>query len=130
MGGNRPPVLPAPRRGEIWFVKAPGDAPDKLPRPAVIVSADSRNVHPRAHTVLAIPFSTTLTDMPTHIRLQPGQTGLNEAGELQAENITTVRKDALQPPRTPLRVLSDGTIRSLARAVVLAMGVQPKDIAS
>lgn len=129
MGGSRP-VPPTPRRGEIWFVRYPGDPPDKPPRPVVIVSVDARNTHPRATTVLAVPFSTTLTDMPTHVRLQPGQTGLNEAGELQAENISVVRKEALQAPRTPLRTISDSVIRNLARTVVLAMGVQPKDIAT
>lgn len=129
MGGNLP-ILPVPRRGEIWFVQVPGDPPGKAPRPVVIVSVDARNTHPRAQTVLAVPFSTTLTDMPTHIRLQPGETGLGEVGELQAENISTIRKDALRPPRNPLRVLSDRTIRSLARAVVMAMGVPPKDIAT
>lgn len=123
-------VPPTPRRGEIWFVRYPGDPPDEAPRPVVIVSIDARNSHPRATTVLAVPFSTTLTDMPTHVRLQPGQTGLSEIGELQAENISTIRKDALQAPRTPLRTLSDSIIRSLARSVVLAMGVQPKNVES
>jgi mRNA-degrading endonuclease toxin of MazEF toxin-antitoxin module len=67
--------------------------------------------------------------MPTHIRLQPGETGLREISELQAESISTVRKESLRS-RPGLRTLSTATIRKLARAVILAMGLQPKDIAS
>src|SRR6266566_2570458 len=76
--------LPQPKRGEIWFVKFPSDPPEKNPRPVVIVSMDARNQHPRAETVLAVPLSTTLRESPTHIRLQPGETGLAEACDLRA----------------------------------------------
>ena len=122
-------VLPQTRQGEIWTVPFPGDPPGKGPRYVVIVSIDRRNTHPNAQTVLVIPLSTTLTDMPTHIRLQPGETGLREISELQAESISTVRKESLRS-RPGLRTLSTATIRKLARAVILAMGLQPKDIAS
>jgi hypothetical protein len=77
-------TFPQPKRGEIWFVKFPSDPPEKNPRPVVIVSVDARNQHPRAETVLVVPLSTTLRDSPTHIRLQPGETGLGEACDIQA----------------------------------------------
>jgi len=52
-------------RGEIWFVKLPSDPKDKGPRPVVIASTNARNAHPRADTVLVIPFSTsTVKDVP------------------------------------------------------------------
>ncbi len=101
--------LPQPKRGEIWFVKFPSDPPEKNPRPVVIVSMDARNQHPRAETVLAVPLSTTLRESPTHIRLQPGETGL-------------------QPSRGALRRLSESTLREIARGVVRAMGFVPNDI--
>ena len=89
--------LPEPRRGQIWFVLFPSDPPGKYRRPVLIVSTDRRNTHPNASTVLAIPFSTTLTDVPIHLRLPPGETGLPEPSELQPENISTIRKDTLVP---------------------------------
>jgi len=124
---TNPPALPQPRRGQIWFVLLPSDPPGKNRRPVVIVSSDARNTHPRATTVLAIPFSTTPASLPTHVSLQPGQTGLQETSTLQPESIQTLRKEKLVPaPGT--RTLGDSIIRKLARGVVLSMGVQPRDI--
>lgn len=122
------PTLPQPKRGEIWFVKFPSDPPEKNPRPVAVVSVDARNQHPRAETVLVVPLSTTLRDSPTHIRLQPGETGLGEPCDIQAENISTIRKQTLQPSRTALRRLGENTLREIARSVVLAMGLIPNDL--
>src|SRR5947208_14934401 len=97
--------LPQPKRGEIWFVKFPSDPPEKNPRPVVIVSMDARNQHPRAETVLAVPLSTRQREALTHIRLQPGETGLTEACDLQAENNSTKRKQTLQTSNVALRWL-------------------------
>jgi mRNA-degrading endonuclease toxin of MazEF toxin-antitoxin module len=121
------PKLPQPRRGQIWFVSFPSDPPGERARPVLIVSSDGRNIHPRASTVLAVPFSTTLTGIPAHIQLAPGETGLPEICELQPENVTTVRKESLQPaPGT--RVLAERILRVVARNVVFAMGLQPKEL--
>lgn len=118
---------PSPKRGEIWYVSFPTDPPGKFRRPVLIVSTDKRNSHPRANTVLVIPFSTTLSEHPLNIRFQPGATGLPETCELQPANISAVRKEALAvAPGT--RTLSNRVIRDLARGVVWSMGVQPKDI--
>jgi mRNA-degrading endonuclease toxin of MazEF toxin-antitoxin module len=119
------PPLPQPRRGEIWFVKFPSDPPDKNPRPVVIVSGDARNLHPRAETVLVVPLSTTLRDSPTHIRLQSGESGLAEACDIQAENISTIRKQSLQASRTALRSLTELKLRQIARCVIIALGFAP-----
>jgi mRNA-degrading endonuclease toxin of MazEF toxin-antitoxin module len=122
-----PPTLPQPRRGQVWFVVLPSDPPGKNRRPVVIVSSDARNTHPRATTVLVIPFSTTPASLPTHVSLQPGQTGLRETSTLQPENIQTVRKEQLVPaPGT--KTVGESIIRRLARGVVLSMGVQPAEI--
>lgn len=121
------PVLPQPRRGQIWSVPFPSDPTGKGRRPVLIVSVDGRNVHPNASTVLVVPFSTTLTNLPTRIQLKPGETGLPETSELQPDNISTVRKETLQhEPGT--RTLADHIIRTVALYVVFAMGLQPKDV--
>lgn len=124
----QPPPFPQPRRGQIWFVSLPSDPPRKSARPVLIVSTDGRNTHPRAETVLVVPFSTTLTDLPIHIRLKPGETGLAEASELQPENISVVRKESLKPAPNS-RTLGEMVLRRVARGVVLCMGIQPKDLA-
>ena len=118
-------LLPQPQRGEIWFVRMPSDPSDKNARPVVVVSMDVRNQHPRASTVLVVPLSATLRGLDTHVRLEPGETGLAETSEAQAENITTARKESLVPSRSRLRTISASRMRQIARGVVLAMGVLP-----
>jgi mRNA-degrading endonuclease toxin of MazEF toxin-antitoxin module len=111
-----------PLRGEIWFVPLPTDPPGKHERPVVIVSTDDRNMHPKANTVLVVPFSTsTLKEVPTHVYLSPGETGL-ELSVLKAEDITVVRKETLRESRTRLRNLSNTRICDLAEKVTIAMG--------
>jgi len=123
---NHQPVQPW--RGEIWFVRMPSDPSGKGARPVVIVSLDARNQHPRASTVLVVPLSTRLRELDTHIRLEPGETGLLETSEAQAENITTIRKEGLTPSRSRLRAISETRLRQIARGAVLAMGVLPEDL--
>ena len=122
---NPPPVQP--HQGGIWFIRIPSDPPDKNACPVIVVSLDARNQHPRASTVLVVPLSTTLSGFDTHVRLEPGETGLGEVSEAQAENISTVRKESLSPPRSRLRVLSASRLGQIARCVVLAMGIVPRD---
>jgi len=111
-------------RGEIWFVHLPTEppTPEKGRRPVVIVSTDARNTNPRADTVLVVPFSTsTLKDMPTHVYLSSGETGL-EMSVLAAEDVTVVRKSSLSEPRSRLRNLSNTRICELASKIKVAMG--------
>lgn len=112
----------APLRGEIWFVDLPTDPSGKGRRPVVIVSSDGRNKNLRADTVLVVPLTTTIKEVPTHIFLSPGETGLQEPSCLRAEDITVVRKETLQAPRSGLRTLSHSRICQVADAVRIAMG--------
>lgn len=111
-------------RGEIWYVQLPTEPPnpEKGRRPVVVVSTDARNTNPRADTVLVVPFSaSTLKDMPTHVYLSSGETGL-EVSVLAAENVTVVRKASLSEPRSRLRNLSNARICDLASKIKIAMG--------
>jgi mRNA-degrading endonuclease toxin of MazEF toxin-antitoxin module len=121
------PDLPQPLRGEIWDVDLPTDPPGKGPRPVLIVSPNGRNTHPKATTVLVVPFSMTLSEYTTHVRLTSGQTGLPETSELQPEQITAVRKEDLKP-RRGTRTQAESIIKLIAKNVVFSLGVQPKDI--
>ena len=121
------PAFPQMRRGQIWAVHLPTDPPDKLPRPVLIVSSDGRNTHPHSTTVLVVPFHTTLTEVPIHIRFTPGETGLQNPSELRPENISMIDKASLVS-MSGTRTLSDRILRDVARNVVFSMGIQPKDI--
>jgi mRNA-degrading endonuclease toxin of MazEF toxin-antitoxin module len=123
-------ALTKPRQGEIWYVKLPTDPSNYTGRPVVVVSSNARNMNDRANTVLVVPLSTTLREPvpPTNLRLSPGETGLREKSELQAGNITTVRKTQLRAPRERLRQLSHVTLRRIAARVALAMDVLPEEI--
>ena len=116
----------APLRGEIWFVRLPTDPLEKTPRPVVIVSSNGRNRNVRAQTVLVVPLSTSIhKEVPTHILLSPGETGLSEASVMKAEDITTVYKRELIEPKTGLRTISNSRICAAAHLVVVSMGCAP-----
>jgi len=119
--------MTSPQRGEIWFTKLPTDPPEKGKRPVIIVSVNTRNNHPRANTVLVVPLSTSVdkNGLPTHILLEPGQTGLSERSVAKAEYVATISKALLDPSRERLRPLSSAQICELARKVQLAMGCLP-----
>ena len=119
--------MTSPQRGEIWFTKLPTDPPEKGKRPVVIVSVNTRNNHPRANTVLVVPLSTSADkpEVPTHIVLEPGQTGLRERSVAKAENVATISKILLDRPRERLRPLSSNQVCELARKVQVAMGCLP-----
>lgn len=111
-----------PLRGEIWFVDLPTDPTGKGRRPVVIISLNERNKHPRADTVLIAPLTTTIKEVPTHIYLPPGETGLPEPSAIRAEDITVVRKTCLTEPRSALRTLSHTRICQIAEKARIAMG--------
>jgi mRNA-degrading endonuclease toxin of MazEF toxin-antitoxin module len=115
-------ALRSPQRGEIWWAHFYTDSPSKN-RPAVIVSQNGRNNHPRANTVLAVPLSTSIHKLgPWHLLLRAGETGLREDSVAWAENITNVGKDQLLEPVSGHRPLSNTQICRLAGLVRVAMG--------
>lgn len=88
----------------------------------VVVSLDARNRHQRADTVLVVPLTTSIhKDVPTHVFLPAGETGLQADAAARAEDITVVRKQILVEPQTRLRRLSDTRVCELAAKVNMAM---------
>lgn len=91
-----------------------------------IVSLDARNRHERADTVLAVPLTTSVhKDVPTHVFLSAGETGLPADSAARAEDVTVIRKASLIEPRSQLRKLSDQRICELASKISVAMGCLP-----
>lgn len=112
-----------PGRGEIWFVELPTDPPGKGPRPVVIVSVDGRNRNVRADTVSVAPLTPSIQkNLPTHIYLPAGETGLLEDSCVRAEDITVVRKATLREPRFGLRRLAHSRICQVVAAARISMG--------
>jgi mRNA-degrading endonuclease toxin of MazEF toxin-antitoxin module len=115
-----------PQRGEIWLVQLPVEPPQKGRRPVVIVSLDARNRHERADTVLAVPLTASIhKDVPTHVYLAAGETGLSADSAARAEDITVVRKQSLVAPSARLRRLNHSRICELAAKVLIATGCAP-----
>lgn len=113
-------------RGEIWFAQLPTDPPEKGRRPVVIVSLDARNRHEGADTVLVVPLTTRIhKDVPTHLYLSPGETGLQSESAARGEDITVIRKQNLVESRGRLRRLSNTRICELAQKVLIATGCAP-----
>jgi mRNA-degrading endonuclease toxin of MazEF toxin-antitoxin module len=92
MANEKRPILPAPRRGEIWTAYL-GEARQR--HWVLIVSIDPRNLSDRAETVLTIPFASWISDTPTTLVLQPGETGLPGPSCLRGHFITTTPKQLL-----------------------------------
>ena len=89
----------------------------------VIVSLDVRNRHERPDTVLAVPLTTSVyKDVPAHVYLAAGETGLQSDSAARAEDITTIRKSNLVAPGVRLRQLTDKKICELAAKVIVSMG--------
>jgi len=114
-----------PRQGEIWWTNLPTDPPEKGRRPVVIVSPDGRNQHPRANSVMVIPLSTSIHLLrPAHLLLRMGETGLAADSAAQADNVSTVRKEVLVPPRPGQRTLTHTKVCELSKLVRFAMGCE------
>lgn len=126
-----PPHVRYPLRGEIWWTRFPTDPPEKGRRPVIIVSPDSRNGHPRATTVLAVPLSTSIhKSRSVDLLLRTGETGLGEDSVAMADDICTLKRDDLEMPVQGHRVISNRQICRLADLVSIAMGCVERSTAS
>lgn len=88
------PPRPWPRRGEIWWVFIPGQPNDPhQPRPALVISVDSRNR--LSDDVIAVPFFSRGSLGPTRVSVLRGVGGLPNDSILFCEELTTVIRDDL-----------------------------------
>jgi mRNA-degrading endonuclease toxin of MazEF toxin-antitoxin module len=103
-----------PRRGHVYWALL-----DER-RPVLVISADARNE--RAHDVIVVPCSTNMRAAPTHVRLSRGDGGIPQDCVLKCEQITTLKKDDLDP--TPLGgALRTARMAEVERGVLRAIGV-------
>jgi mRNA interferase MazF len=85
-----------PRRGEIWLVDfgVPVGREQTSRRPAVIVSADPLN-DSRAGVAIVVPTTTAHRDLPSHIEIDRGTSGLDEVSYAKCEDVKSVSEERL-----------------------------------
>jgi len=84
------------RRGEIWLVDF-GESVGREQagvRPAVVVSTDALNEGP-AGVVLVVPVTSTRRDLPAHVEIEPGESGLNHPSYAKCEDVKSVSERRL-----------------------------------
>ena len=84
------------RRGEIWLVDLgePIGREQAGRRPAVIVSADRLNESP-AGVVIVVPCTTTYRGLPSHVELDPENSGLHAVSYAKCEDVKSVSDQRL-----------------------------------
>ncbi|MHB8465085.1 MAG: type II toxin-antitoxin system PemK/MazF family toxin [Acidimicrobiales bacterium] len=90
------PSRQSPTRGEIWTVDfgEPVGHEQASRRPAVIVSSDRLNSS-RAGLVIVVPLTRTRRALPSHIEIEPGDSGLTEPSYAKAEDVKSISVDRL-----------------------------------
>jgi mRNA interferase MazF len=85
------PAQSAPRRGEVWTVDfgEPVGHEQAYRRPAIVVSSDRLN-QSRAGLVVVVPLTRTRRDLPSHIEIEVGESGLSETSFAKTEDIKSI----------------------------------------
>jgi mRNA interferase MazF len=86
----------AVRRGDIWLADfgTPVGHEQGYRRPAVVISDDRLN-RSRAGLVVVIPCTTVRRGLPSHIEIEPGDSGLAETSYAKGEDIKSVSRRRL-----------------------------------
>jgi mRNA interferase MazF len=85
-----------PRRGEVWIVDFgnPVGREQSGRRPLVIVLADLLN-DSRAGAVMVVRVTRTPRDLPSHVEIDVGRSGLNEMSYAKCEDVKSVCEQRL-----------------------------------
>ncbi len=85
-----------PRRGEIWLVDfgEPVGREQAGTRPAVVVSTDALNEGPSG-VVLVVPLTSTRRQLPSHVEIEPGASGLDHPSYAKCEDVKSVSERRL-----------------------------------
>ena len=85
-----------PRRGELWLVDfgEPIGREQAGVRPAVVVSTDALNEGP-AGVVLVVPVTSAQRGLPSHVEIEPGDSGLDHVSYAKCEDVTSASEGRL-----------------------------------
>lgn len=84
------------RRGEVWLVDfgKPIGREQAGTRPAVVVSTDSLNEGP-AGVILVVPVTSSNRNLPSHIEVDPTESGLDYLSYVKCEDLKSVSERRL-----------------------------------
>lgn len=84
------------RQGEVWLVDfgVPIGREQGYQRPAMVVSADGLNGG-ASGLVIVVPLTTTRRDLPLHVEVKPGTSGLDEVSYARCEDIKSISIERL-----------------------------------
>ncbi len=107
-----------PKRGEIWLVKFDPKVGSEQggKRPAVVLQNDLGNQY--SPTIIVIPMTTTLREMPVHVLLNKKE-GVAEPCMLMLEQIHTIDKKRLIKK---LGKMSESKWNEILKAVLYSLG--------
>lgn len=103
------------RRGDLWLVDfgEPVGREQAGRRPAVVVSSDLLNGS-RAGVVLVIPTTTVHRGLPSHIEIEPGDSGLDEVSYAKCEDMKSISDHRLI---SRLGFANDSVVFQIARSL-------------
>lgn len=80
-----------PRRGEIWLIDfgEPVGREQAGIRPAVVMSTDALHEGPSG-VVLVVPLTSTRRELPSHVEIEPGESGLDHPSYAKCEDVKSV----------------------------------------
>jgi mRNA interferase MazF len=104
-----------PRRGDVWLIDFgdPVGREQAGQRPAVVVSADRLNAS-RASVFIVVPCTTTRRSLPSHVEIQPGESGLDHVSYAKCEDVKSVSERRLV---RRLGVVNEESIFLIARTL-------------
>ena len=94
------PARAQPRRGEVWdvdFAPTRGHEQTGL-RPALVISSDEYNKSP-AGLVVVLPITKSIRNIPWHLRIAKGRSGLSHDSAMLCDHIRSANVDRLAKQR-------------------------------
>lgn len=84
------------RRGEIWLIDfgQPVGREQSGRRPAVVVSADLLN-ESAAGVLIVVPITTAHRGLPSHVEIDPGNSGLDEISYAKCEDVKSISEQRM-----------------------------------
>lgn len=88
--------MPNPRRGEVWLANLNPTLgrEQRGRRPVLVVSVDLFNSGP-ADLIVVLPLTSTLRDIPLHVRIDEGDGGTTSESVVMCEAVRSVSKERL-----------------------------------
>jgi mRNA interferase MazF len=111
--------MSTPQRGELWLVDfgEPIGREQAGIRPAVVISADELN-RSRAAVLIVVPCTTRYRNLPSHVELDPTNSGLNEMTYAKCEDVKSISEQRLV---TRLGMISLVELFEIARSLRFLM---------